>query len=218
MTTFSTIASVAGGALSPTTVIVLGFANLIADGIAMGVGDFLSSKAELSFLESERAKRERAFARTPTALKAKVAAGLEAKGYLPADARELVDILATRPDFFVDYIMTEHEDMELPGEPWGPAMDGGVTFISFLIFGSMPMWVYVITMGVGYKSHGGNLGIAAAATVLSLALLGAIQGAVTKGNIARSAANLAVVGSLACAAAYGLSYGIMSAIGNGEEC
>lgn len=36
ITTFSTIASVAGGALPIETVLVLGFANLIADGIAMG--------------------------------------------------------------------------------------------------------------------------------------------------------------------------------------
>ena len=49
ITTFSTIASVAGGSLPVHVIITLGFANLIADGIAMGLGDGLSSHAEMTF-------------------------------------------------------------------------------------------------------------------------------------------------------------------------
>jgi len=56
ITTFSTIASSVGGNLSIEAVITLGFANLIADAISMGVGDFISSKAEYDFLIAERAR------------------------------------------------------------------------------------------------------------------------------------------------------------------
>lgn len=40
------LASVAGGGLSSHVALTLGFANLVADGIAMALGDYLSSKAE----------------------------------------------------------------------------------------------------------------------------------------------------------------------------
>jgi len=56
ITTFSTIASSVGGNLSIEAVITLGFANLIADAISMGVGDFISSKAEYDHLMAERAR------------------------------------------------------------------------------------------------------------------------------------------------------------------
>ena len=46
ITTFAVVAGVAGAALSPAVVLILGFANLIADGLSMAIGDFLSTKAE----------------------------------------------------------------------------------------------------------------------------------------------------------------------------
>ena len=46
-----------GAKLSIGVVIILGLANLFADGISMGMGDYLSSHAELKYAEKER-KRE----------------------------------------------------------------------------------------------------------------------------------------------------------------
>lgn len=51
------IASTKGGSLSTEVILTLGFANLIADAISMGLGDFLSSKAEYDHLVAEK-KRE----------------------------------------------------------------------------------------------------------------------------------------------------------------
>ena len=38
--------------------------------------------------------------------------------------------------------MGEELEMEVPDDPWGPAKDGAFTFLSFLTFGSVPMWIY----------------------------------------------------------------------------
>ena len=35
-----------GGSLSTDVILLMGFANLIADGLSMGFGDYLSSQAE----------------------------------------------------------------------------------------------------------------------------------------------------------------------------
>lgn len=47
ITTFAVVAGATGAGFSATVVIVLGIANLIADGLSMGVGSYLSSKSEL---------------------------------------------------------------------------------------------------------------------------------------------------------------------------
>jgi VIT1/CCC1 family predicted Fe2+/Mn2+ transporter len=48
ITTFAVVAGVAGGALSHTAVLVVGFANLAADGFSMGAGNFLAIRAHES--------------------------------------------------------------------------------------------------------------------------------------------------------------------------
>ena len=58
ITTFSTIASSFGGEQTVQVVITLGVANLIADAISMGVGDFLSSHAEYQYLVAEKGREE----------------------------------------------------------------------------------------------------------------------------------------------------------------
>jgi VIT1/CCC1 family predicted Fe2+/Mn2+ transporter len=39
-------------------VIILGFANLVADGISMGLGDYLSEKAEIEYVKAEKAREK----------------------------------------------------------------------------------------------------------------------------------------------------------------
>jgi VIT1/CCC1 family predicted Fe2+/Mn2+ transporter len=47
VTTFAVVAGATGAKFSAAVVIILGFANLIADGFSMGVGSYLSSKSEI---------------------------------------------------------------------------------------------------------------------------------------------------------------------------
>ena len=46
VTTFAVVAGATGAGLNPGIIIVLGFANLIADGFSMSVGNYLSVKSE----------------------------------------------------------------------------------------------------------------------------------------------------------------------------
>lgn len=46
VTTFAVVAGVAGASLAPKIVIILGIANMIADGMAMGFGDYLGERSE----------------------------------------------------------------------------------------------------------------------------------------------------------------------------
>jgi VIT1/CCC1 family predicted Fe2+/Mn2+ transporter len=52
ITTFAVVAGVAGAGLPVTTVLILGVANLVADGFSMGVGDYLGEQAEVDWQEN----------------------------------------------------------------------------------------------------------------------------------------------------------------------
>lgn len=60
ITTFAVVAGVTGGALSLTAVLVLGSANLVADGLSMGVGNYLSIRAHESARQAQKLPEEEA--------------------------------------------------------------------------------------------------------------------------------------------------------------
>ena len=58
ITTFAVVAASVGGSLGSDVILLMGFANLVADGLSMGFGDYLSSKAEFEYTRAEH-KREK---------------------------------------------------------------------------------------------------------------------------------------------------------------
>ena len=60
ITTFAVVAGVTGGALSQQAVLVVGVANLFADGLSMGVGNYLSIRSRESAREAQNLPEEEA--------------------------------------------------------------------------------------------------------------------------------------------------------------
>lgn len=61
ITTFAVVSGVAGGSLSATAVLVVGVANLAADGVSMGVGNFQAIRAHERAREAEQLPEEEAY-------------------------------------------------------------------------------------------------------------------------------------------------------------
>ncbi len=60
ITTFAVVAGVSGGGLPLRVVLIIGAANLFADGLSMAVGNFLSIRAHESVLEAQDLPEEEA--------------------------------------------------------------------------------------------------------------------------------------------------------------
>lgn len=54
ITTFAVVAGVAGAGLAPNIVIILGLANLLADGMSMAAGNYLGEKSEAEIVGPRR--------------------------------------------------------------------------------------------------------------------------------------------------------------------
>jgi VIT1/CCC1 family predicted Fe2+/Mn2+ transporter len=61
ITTFAVVAGVAGGSLSSAAVLIVGAANLAADGVAMGVGNLLAIRAHESALAADGRPEEETY-------------------------------------------------------------------------------------------------------------------------------------------------------------
>ncbi|HVG72355.1 MAG TPA: VIT1/CCC1 transporter family protein [Vicinamibacterales bacterium] len=61
ITTFAVVAGVAGGGLSVRVVLIIGAANLVADGLSMAVGNYLSIRSHESVLEAQELPEEETY-------------------------------------------------------------------------------------------------------------------------------------------------------------
>ena len=61
ITTFAVVAGVSGGGLPLSAVLIIGAANLFADGLSMGAGNYLSIRSHESVLEAQGAPEQEAF-------------------------------------------------------------------------------------------------------------------------------------------------------------
>lgn len=52
VTTFAVVSGVAGAALNPSIVLILGAANLFADGFSMGMSNYLSRRSDIDYQQS----------------------------------------------------------------------------------------------------------------------------------------------------------------------
>ena len=61
LTTFAIVAGISGGNLSSRAVVIVGLANLLADGLSMGVGNYLSIRARESAREAQQLPEEETY-------------------------------------------------------------------------------------------------------------------------------------------------------------
>ena len=81
VTTFAVVSGVVGAELSVGVAIILGFANVLADGFSMAVGNFLKTKSEHELVAKARQREERHIDRDPSAERAEIREIFKAKGF-----------------------------------------------------------------------------------------------------------------------------------------
>ena len=72
ITTFAVVSGATGGGLGIDVILILGFSNIIADALSMGVGDALSTKAENEFIMKERDREKWELENLPESEKAEM--------------------------------------------------------------------------------------------------------------------------------------------------
>ncbi len=196
-TTFAVVAGAAGAGLSHQVVIILGVANLLADGFSMGAGNFLGARSENSLYREELRRENYEVEHLPQKETDEVIEVLEKKGYSKNDASALTEMIKKNKDFWVDFMMKYELGMHEPehGDEW---KDATATFLSFVLAGSMPLLVFLF-----FRSDNGSLFLySVISTAVALFIVGALRVFVTKTNWFISGIEMLLIGGFAA----GLSY------------
>lgn len=199
ITTFAVVAGVAGAALSAGVVLILGFANLIADGLSMAIGDYLSTKAELEYKQEERKREAWEVENYPEGEKHELIELYTAKGMPEEDAKQVTEIISRHKETWIDIMMVE--ELGIIEENESPVKNAVVTFLSFVVFGLVPILIYVVSRFVP-GMEGNTFLIACILTGLTLFALGALKVKITGKNWFLSGLEMLIVGGITAAAAY----------------
>ena len=201
ITTFAVVAGVAGASLSSGIVLILGFANVIADGLSMAIGDFLSTRAENEYNAAERVREEWEVDNLPEGERREMLELYEEKGIPAEEAKTIVDILQKHKKAWVDIMMVE--ELGIVEETESPLRHAVATFFSFLAFGCVPLLVYIVSRFVP-SVRPAAFAAAIALTAATLFALGALKVRFTDKNWFLSGIEMLAVGGIAAAAAYGV--------------
>ncbi|MGH2703423.1 MAG: VIT1/CCC1 transporter family protein [Actinomycetota bacterium] len=141
VTTFAIVAGVVGAGLEAGIVIVLGAANLIADGFSMAASNFLATRSEQQLRRRARREEELHIKAVPEGEREEVRQILAAKGFTEADLDRAVDVITSDDELWLDTMMTD----ELGYAPvvtseWRA---GASTFAAFVIVGFVPLAAFV---------------------------------------------------------------------------
>ncbi|MBI2004280.1 VIT1/CCC1 transporter family protein [Candidatus Pacearchaeota archaeon] len=198
VTTFAIVAGVTGAALNAGIVLILGFANLIADGISMGIGDYISAKSEKEFQKNERKREEWEVYNYPEGEKKEMMEIYSNKGILKKDASKLVSILSKYKKAWVDVMMLE--ELEIVENKSSPFRNGLATFTSFVVFGFVPLISYFMAQIFNFNLN--TFIIAGFLTGITLFILGALKAKITGRKWFVSGLEMLIVGGIAAIAAY----------------
>src|SRR3970040_1517515 len=124
VTTFAVVAGVVGASLSPSIVLILGFANLFADGFSMAVGNYLSTKSKREYREE-------------------IKEIFKEKGFFGRQLEDAVKIITGNKKIWVDTMMKD--EFGMLEEEKSPIRGALVTFIAFNLIGFIPLLAYVLS-------------------------------------------------------------------------
>ncbi|MGC9419479.1 MAG: VIT1/CCC1 transporter family protein [Rhodovulum sp.] len=204
VTTFAVVAGFAGARaegvaqIGAVAVLVFGMANLFADAISMGLGEFLSGRAQRDLYGARMRDRMDGMRRDPTGTRTRLSRNLKARGLSSTDADSAAAILARTPRMTAELLLRYEDGLGHPDDD-SPAINGLVTFIAFVTFGIVPLMPYFLL-----PAESDTFGLSMGATLLALVALGLLRWNATGLGLARSVGETVLVGGICAVVAFAI--------------
>jgi len=198
VTTFAVVAGAVGANLESSVIIILGFANLLADGFSMSVGAYLSAKSERESYDKHKRTEYYEIEHFPEVEKQEVRDAYRAKGFDGELLEQIVEVIIKDKDRWADDMMAN--ELQLVKDSKSPVAVGVVTYTSFLIIGLIPLSVYLWDYLLGFP---GDVFLwACLLTFTGFSLIGFLKSYVTGVNRWRGVLETLLLGALAAGVAF----------------
>jgi vacuolar iron transporter family protein len=137
VTTFAVVSGVAGAGLPSQIVIILGLANLLADGFSMAVSNYLGCRTEEQLLEQARAEEKSHISLYPEGEQEEIRQIFARKGFTGELLERVVATITADPARWEETMIKEEYDLPLsPVVAWKAAL---ATFAAFVGVGLIPV-------------------------------------------------------------------------------
>lgn len=203
VTTFAVVAGVEGAKLSLSVILILGFANLFADGFSMATGKFLSDRANREQYEKIRALEYQHIKEKYEHEKGEIRDIFESYGFKGKELERATEIVISNPDVWVDIMMKNEFNLSYEGiEPFKGAL---ATFISFVLVGFVPLLAYTFK-SIFSDDQSQLFLLTTIFTLVALFVVGAVKSRFTMKNWFISGIQTVLIGGFAAFIAYLVGY------------
>lgn len=207
VTTFAVVAGATGGGLSPLVVIILGFANLIADGFSMAVSNYHGTQSERERVEQKRRTEERHIDAVPEGEREEVRQIFAQKGFEGDVLERIVETITGDRRLWVDTMITE--EYGLPLQTPDPFRAGLTTFAAFFGVGLVPLLPYLLP----FLAPTTQFAASSVLTGIAFAAIGWVKGVRLQRPRLASARQTLWTGGVAAVLAYAAGWGLRALFG-----
>lgn len=201
VTTFAVVAGVAGAGLSPSIILILGIANMLADGLSMGIGDFLGERSERRHLQRQYEIEQWEIEHIPEEERKELQMFFQHHGVEGKDKETLTSIITRYPKLWTKLGFIEEMGV-MPDFEKGLWKTGATTFFAFIGAGSLPLIPYIweslgIAINPDYQFF-----FSIVCTVFALFFVGSLRTFITRGYWWKNGLEMLGIGAIAAIAAY----------------
>ena len=206
VTTFAIVAGVIGAGLSPGIILILGFANLFADGFAMASANYQAIKAKMEFIDMKQKQEEWEIDNMRDQEKEEIRTIYREKGFKGQLLEDIVRIITSRRKVWVDTMMKE--ELGLIKDDKKPIDSSASTFIGFNTVGVIPLLPFVIFLIFDFDVTSNTFFYSILSVIVAFLLVGMIKGKIVKKSMIQSGISTIIIGSVAATVAYLVGYGL----------
>lgn len=178
VTTFAVVAGAVGANFDSSVILILGLANLLADGFSMAVGAYLSSKANHDKFHKIEDLANSSFTDKNEDENEIFKMILKQKGYKGKLLDEIAEETLNNKKLYIDFKMKEMNEMIHP--ELSSFKIGIATFLSFFIVGVIPLAYYIYQYIIGTKSNEYSFLVSCIFTSIAFILIGYFKSYVTE--------------------------------------
>jgi VIT1/CCC1 family predicted Fe2+/Mn2+ transporter len=201
VTTFAIVAGAIGASLSPLIVLILGFANLAADGFSMAAGNYQATKARIEFIQKERRREEWEVENMAESEREEIREIYAKKGFANELLDEIVRVITARKKVWIDTMMKE--ELGLIEDDRKPLHTAVSTGAGFVLIGMIPLAPFIFLHVAGLQiSVSQSFLYSVGFTGAAFFLIGMIKGKIVKKSLIRSGLITLLIGSIAATVAY----------------